>query len=559
MKARQLIAFARPYSGPLSILVLLTTASSILILAVPWLAGQMLARIVSGSASGQGQVIPLLLLCLAGVALLSFGTAYQSARTTAHLLSDLRQRVFDHVQRLPLGFHDGRSKGDTLALMTFEISRLSNFLTATLTTIPSRLLTTLGAIVLMFRIDARLALVVPVLVPAFYLILKIVGRRLRALGRAWQEAEAKVVAVAEEALEMLPATKAFTRERAQSERYQAALRRSAGLAVREGTIYAALEPLIGLLAAFAALAILLLAGHNVRTGQMSAAELFSFLFYAALLTRPVGALAHLYGQVQTARGTLTRLQGVLDIDAENLIDRQSPDWRARGNIVFEDVTFAYPGRETVLRGVNLDIAAGETVALLGANGAGKTAMINLLLRYYMPLSGRIFIDGQDSAGLTVADVRRQIGLVPQSAFLFNGTIRDNIAFGAETPTEERVDRAARLAQASKFIAGLPDGMDTLIGDRGLRLSGGQRQRIALARALINDPPILLFDEATSMFDEEGECAFIAACLDALKGRTVLLVTHRPATLALADRILTLDDGLLHETSRGPAKLNQALG
>jgi ABC-type multidrug transport system fused ATPase/permease subunit len=559
MEVRQLFAFARPYSGRLAILVVLTTASALLYLALPWLAGRMLGGIVAGNSVADGRVLPALVFCLAGLALLGFATAYQSARTTAQLLLDLRQRMFDHVQRLSLSFHDGRSKGDTLALLTFEISRLSNFLTATLTTIPSRLLTTLGAVILMFRIDARLALIVPVLIPAFYLILKVVGRRLRELGKAWQEAEAKVVAIAEEALEMLPATKAFTREGSQSDRYQAALRRSASLSVREGAIYAALEPLIGFLAAVAALTILVLAGRSVEAGQMTPAALFSFLLYAALLTRPVGALAHLYGQVQTARGTLTRLQGVLDVPTEEVSMPSTPGWRARGEIAFKDVTFAYPGREMVLRGANLSIAAGETVALLGANGAGKTAMINLLLRYYTPNTGEILVDGKDHAAIPTGDLRRQIGLVPQSAFLFNGTIRDNIGFGAQAPTAQQIERAAELAQARDFIAALPGGLDTLIGDRGLRLSGGQRQRIALARALINDPPILIFDEATSMFDEEGEAAFIASCIDALRGRTVLLVTHRPATLALADRIVTLEDGVVRDRPRARAKLNQVLG
>ena len=557
MKTRELLVFARPYRVPLAIMVILTTASSLLFLAVPWLAGRILGNIVSGANAGDGRIVALLLLCLAGIAVLNFATAYQSTRTTARLLSDLRQRIFDHVQQLSLGFHDGRSKGDTLALMTFEISRLSNFLTATLTTIPSRLLTTVGAVVLMFRIDTRLALIVPLLVPAFYLILKVVGRRLRSLGKAWQEAEARVVAIAEESLEMLPATKAFTREEAQGHRYRTALEQSAGLSVREGTIYALLEPLIGLIAAVAALIILLLAGRSVQAGEMNPGELFSFLLYAALLTRPVGALAHVYGQVQTARGTLARLQTVLDQSIEETADSTSTGLRVRGEISFEDVTFAYPGRDTVLRSVNLHIAVGQTVALLGPNGAGKTAMINLLMRYYLPQSGSIMIDGRGIVDIPTRQLRRQIGLVPQSAFLFNGTIRDNIGFGADAPTQDQIDRAARFAQASEFISQLPDGMDTLIGDRGLRLSGGQRQRIALARALINDPPILLFDEATSMFDEEGEAGFIAACVEALKGRTVLLVTHRPATLALADRVLSLDDGALSEVLPASAKLSHA--
>jgi len=194
--------------------------------------------------------------------------------------------------------------------------------------------------------------------------------------------------------------------------------------------------------------------------------------------------------------------------------------------------------------------------MLGPNGAGKTALINLLMRYYLPRSGTITIDGLDTGLMPANEVRRQIGLVPQSAFLFNGTIRDNIGYGANSPGQDQIDKAARLAQAYDFIMALPEGMDTRIGDRGLRLSGGQRQRIALARALISDPPILVFDEATSMFDEDAENAFIAACSNALNNRTVVVVTHRPATLALADRVVILEDGRLEERCE-PSRLNKA--
>src|SRR5215218_7447627 len=476
MSLRQLMSLAWPYRARLLALVVLTTAGSLLVLAVPWLAGQMLGGIVSGMSGGQVRVAGLLALCLGAIALVNYATAFQSTTTAARLLSDLRQQVFEHVQQLPLAFHDSRSKGDRLALMTFEIAKLSTFLTSTLTSIPSRLLTTLGAMILMFRIDARLALVVPVLVPAFYLILKIVGRRLRWLGKALQQAEATVVSLAEEALEMLPATKAFTREQAQTTRYRAAIHDTVTLSIREGKTYAALEPLIGLIAALSALGILLLAGRSVQAGQMNSAELFAFMFYAALLTRPVGALAHVYGQVQSARGTLARLQSVLDEPAEEGMAQRPAGRRSRGDIMFNEVRCTYRGRDEVLRGVSLHVSPGETVALLGPNGAGKTAMINLLMRYYVPQSGSITVDGQDVAGMPIAELRRQIGLVPQSAFLFNGSIRDNIAFGAESPGQDQVDQAARLAQAYDFIMALPDKMDTRIGDRGLRLSGGQRQR-----------------------------------------------------------------------------------
>jgi len=547
MNFRQLLSYAKPYRASLAALVALNILSSLVLLAVPWLAGQLLGGMVSGIASRTWPV-GLLILCVAAIAVLNFMMAYRSTVTTAALLRDLRDRVFRHLQSLPLGFHDSHRKGDLLALLTYEITRLSQTITGAMVAIPSRILVTLGALVAMFRIDPHLALLIPVVVPLFYLILKVLGRRLRALAIASQVAEAEVVGVAEEALEILPATKAFTRERAQAERFGAAARTAAAAFVREGRVNAVLEPLIALVAALAAIAILYLAGRNVGAGTMSPSDLFSFMLYAALLTRPVGALANVYGQVQSARGTLTRLQSVLGEAPEPGLEIDESCPRARGEIEFADVDFAYPGRESTLAGVSLHIRPGETVALVGPNGAGKTALINLLMRFYEPRSGRISLDGTDVRSMEIADLRQQIGIVPQMPMLFNGTIRDNIAFGALKPGQDKVDEAARLAQASDFIAALPEGMDTMIGDRGMRLSGGQRQRIALARALIKDPPILILDEATSMFDDEGEEGFVAACSASLKHRTVILIAHRPATLALADRVILVEQGRVSEAS-----------
>lgn len=557
MQLSQLLGYARSYRKPLVLLAVLTCLSSLLLLAIPWFAARVLGTIVAGTGNPSASIVAVLLLCLVATAILNFVVAYQSASTSARLLADLRQRVYEHVQRLPMPFHDSRSGGDTLALMTYEVAKLSDFFTGTLVSLPARLLTVFGAIVVLFRMDWHLALIVPILVPAFYLILKIVGRRLRGLAISLQRAEADVVASAEQMLEILPAIKAFNRERAEADRYRTAVSSASRLTIRQGRIYAALQPLIGLIAACAAVLVLLLAGHSVRSGEMSATELFSFIFYAALLTRPIGSLADVYGRVQSARGTLERLQSVFD---ERIEDTELPRRRLRraeGAIRFSNVQFGYPDRKPTLQGLSLEIAPGETVALVGSNGAGKTAIINLLMRYYEPQGGNITLDGRDIRDYPLSDLRSQIGLVPQLPLLFNGTIRENIAFGAEHPSESTIQDAARLSQAHEFVCALPDGFDTLIGDRGVRLSGGQRQKIALARVLIKNPPILIFDEATSMFDDEGEAIFTAACSEALVDRTVILVAHRRATLASADRVLRVEDGMAHGSEPHLLQLAQA--
>lgn len=557
MKLGPLLSLAAPYRHRLVLLGLLTLISSLATLAIPWLAGKMVSDIITPGATDQYRLVALLLALLSGIALLNLAVFWISGETSARMLADLRLKIYEHVQALPIGFHEMHRQGDMLALMTNEVVHLSEFLTGTLTRVPTLLLTVAGAAFLMFRIDPILALLVPLLIPAFYLILKIIGRRLRSLARSLQRAEAAVVGIAEENLGMLPAIKAFAREDLESKRYRSQVNVSLGLVVLQSRIYAALQPLITLVAASAAVLLLFIAGRQVQAGGMTIPELFSFLFYAALLTWPIGALANLYGQIQTTRGTIARLQQVFGQSAEPGYQASGRIDAVRGEIEYRNVSFSYPGRERVLNGVNLHIDSGEVVALTGANGTGKSTLMALLLRFYDPSSGVIALDGLDIGDIDVRDLRRAIGVVPQRAMLFNGTIRDNIAFGLEGADDTQIETAARLAQAYQFIVELADGFETEIGDHGVRLSGGQRQRIALARALVKDPQVLIFDEATSMYDWEGESAFVETCREALHGRTIILITHRRASLALADRILCVEDGTVVEISPSALAVSEA--
>lgn len=536
MQVRFLLARAAPYRGALLAISALTVLGAASMLAIPWLAGQLLGGVLVQGGAELMSVAALLVLALAGTTLLGMAAAVLSARTAGRVLADLRLEAYSHVQRLPLGFHDRSRQGDLLALMTYEVSSLSEFLTTSLASVPAMLLTAIGAVTLLFLLDPLAGLLVPLLLPLFFVVLKLAGRRQRALAAEAREAEAELMTLAEQDLEMLAAIKAFAVEERLQARYADVTSRAFALVFRQARIAAMLGPLIALVAGLAAIALLLSAGQTPRSAQ----DLFAMLLYAALLTRPVGALADFYGRLQWARGTLARLEKVLSIPTEP--ETGAAIGRAAGAISFDQVDFAYPGREPLLRGLSLAIGAGEVVALTGQNGAGKSTLINLLLRFYLPDSGRITLDGQDIAAIGLADLRRQIGLVPQRPLLFNGTLRDNIAFGRPEASEAQLTSALRLAQAEEFVASLPLGLETEIGDHGVRLSGGQRQRVALARALLPDPPVLVFDEATAMYDLESEAAFVAACQTALKGRTVLIVTHRRASLELADRVVTIEDG-----------------
>ncbi len=530
---------ARPFLPELALISGLSLLSAMASLAIPWLAGSFLAGVLGDTVIDLRATVLLLLAALVALAIVSILVSILSELASGRILSGLRRETHDHLMALPITFHDQNRSGELLSLMTYETGQLSGFLTRTLANVPSMVMTAGGAIILLFLLDPVMTLVVPVLIIIFLLAMKLIGRRLRILARRARNADVRLVWLGSDDLEMLPAIKAFATEDARQSEYHVAAEDSRKLSLQRTRIYAFIAPVVSLVAGLAAIGILLIGSEQIAEGTRTPGELFSFLLYAALLTRPASGLADTYGAFQMARGTLARLEAVFAKPAEPGYAAPGVIERAAGAIAFENISFAYPGRPQVLEGANLAIAAGEVVALTGANGIGKSTLVRLLLRYYDPQAGRITLDGADIATLQVQALRRQFGYVPQRPLLLNGTIRENIIFGADNRDAASVERAAQMAQAWDFAQRLPQGLDTMIGDDGVRLSGGQQQRIALARALYRDPPIYIFDEATSMYDLEGEAAFVESCVTLLKGRTVIIITHRPASLALADRIINL--------------------
>jgi len=512
--------------------------SSGAILLVPWLAGQLLGGLLGDITIRLELTLGLLVLALLTMTGLNIGAAIFSEVASGRILAGLRLEAYAHVQSMPVHSHEQAHLGDLLALVTYEIKILSTFLTTTLATIPSNVFTATGALILLFSLDPIMALIVPVLIPVFVILFKLTGRRLKGLSRAARNAEVAVFSQAETDLEMLSAIKAFAREDAYKAHYTQSLEAARLQNLAQARVAALIGPITSLVAALSAIAILMVGATGLSGSEgRSPSELFSFLFYAALLTMPAGNLARVYGEFQWAGGTLSRLSDILSVDKEEGYRAQSRGQRSHGAVAFEGVRFAYPGRDLVLDGVDLSIEPGEVVALTGPNGVGKSTLVRLLLRFYEPCEGRITLDGIDTRTLNVQHLRRQIGYVPQRPLLFNGTISQNITMRSLHADPDAVERAARLSGADGFIEELPDGLETVIGDHGVRLSGGQGQRIALARALFADPPIYVLDEATSMYDLPSEAAFVDTCVQALRDRTIILITHRPASLALADRVL----------------------
>lgn len=554
----RLLRYVAPYRWQVAIASLLFIVSTGLFLLFPLVSGE-LVNSVTG-AIGQfnaSELIGGLIGLFVVRALADIASQYLVNRAGESVTLDLRTEVYRHLHSLGLNFFATRRTGELISRLSADITVVRTTLVNNVATLLSNLLTLIGSIVLIVAVNWRLTLVVLVVFPLATLIARFYSRRLRPLSTLVQDRLAASNAVADEAISGVRVVKSFGREDYEYQRFQGAARAHYDVSIRLAQLRATFGPLIGLMFFFALVGILWFGSQEVTAGRLKPGDLVSFLLYGGVVAGGVGALVTVFSQFQEAMGATKRIFEILDTrsDVQDKVGAREMS-TALGGLDFEGVSFAYEGKLEVVRDITLSIAPGEIMALVGPSGAGKSTLFNLIPRFYDPSSGSIKLDGIDLRDMTIASLRANIAIVPQDTLLFSGSVRENILYGRLDAGEDDVVEAAKTANAHQFVMELPQGYDTLVGERGVKLSGGQRQRIAIARAILRNPRILLLDEATSSLDSESEGLVQEAMGRLMQGRTTIIIAHRLSTVQIADRIAVLDKGALVELGTHPELMAQ---
>ena len=495
---------------------------------------------------------PLLILVLyVARGLFHYGHAYWIRILGQRVVRDIRNVLFDHMQCLPLRFFHQHHTGTLLSRVTYDVSQMQRAVSHAANDVLRQGLTMIGLIGVAFYRDWMLAICAVIVLPLATVPLVKFGRKLRRLSRNAQTHMGHLSVLLEEVLRGITIVKGFGREAHESARFRQ--RNEAYYRVMRRTIRASelSGPIMEGIGALGAAAVVIYGGQKVIAGTTTPGTFFSFLFAVLMLYEPLRKLSRINTTIQQAGAAAERVFAVLDMPGEGEAHPHQPALPPiRRQVVFKDVTLQYhPEASPALRGVNLEVHAGEVVALVGVSGAGKTSLVHLLPRFYEPTSGCITIDGMDIAQVSLTSLRAQIGIVSQDIVLFDDSVQHNILYGRPQATMEEVYEAARAAYAHEFITALPQGYETVIGERGVRLSGGEKQRVAIARALLRNPPILILDEATSSLDSASEQMVQHALDNLMKDRTTFVIAHRLSTVHHAERIVVLQQGTIVEMGR----------
>ncbi len=549
---RRLFVYLKPYIPVLLLGGLLAVVVAAMEGAIAWLVKPAMDDIFIKRDAAMLWIIPLLLFgayVLKGLA--RYGQSYLMAAVGERVIATLRRALYLHIQMMPLSFFSERHSADLMSRVITDVNRLAR-VSSTVMVMTLRQVFMIAALVTVMVIrEWRLALIALLVVPFVGIAVRGIGRRLYRINKRSQEKIAELNVLLHEVFSGTKIIKAFGREAHEVERFDRVNQRLLALALKDHRADEITEPLMEILAAVGLMSAFWYGGHQVISGAMTPGDFFSFTAAVALMYGPVRQLSRIMNTVQQSTGAVERVFEVLDTPPA-ISDR--PGARAlpafTRALAFEGVSFRYGGApEPTLRDIDLEVRRGEVVAFVGMSGAGKSTLIDLLPRFHDVSAGRITLDGHDVRDLTQASLRAQIALVTQDTFLFSDSIYYNIAYGRPDAAFADVARAARQAHAEEFILACPEGYDTLVGERGVRLSGGQRQRLAIARAFLKDPPILILDEATSDLDAESEFMVQQALADLMRGRTVLVIAHRLATVRNADRIVVVHEGRIAEVGR----------
>jgi ATP-binding cassette, subfamily B, bacterial MsbA len=549
---RRLLGYLRPHAAALVIGTVLAVVVAATEGAIAWLVKPALDDVFIRRDATMLKVIPLLFLAAyVAKGLARYGQSYLMAAVGERVIARLRRDLYAHLQEMSLSFFTHRHTAELMSRVVTDVNRLARLSSTVLVMTIRQSVMVVALTTVMFVRDWRLAVIALVVFPFVGVAVRSIGRRLYRINRRSQQKIAELNVLLHEVFSGTKIVKAFGREAHEVERFDHVNRGLLSLALKDHRTDELTDPLMEVLAALGIMGALWYGGQQVISGTMTPGDFFSFTAAVALLYGPVRQLSRIVNTVQQSTSSVERVFEILD-HPPAVADR--PGALAldafRERLVFEQASFRHAdSEELTLRDVSLTVGRGEVVAFVGMSGAGKSTLMDLLPRFHDVSAGRITIDGHDLRDVSQASLRALIGIVTQETFLFSDSILYNIAYGRPDAPFEDVVRAARQAHAEEFIAGCPEGYRTLVGERGVRLSGGQRQRIAIARAFLKNPPILILDEATSDLDAESEFMIQQALAELMRGRTVLVIAHRLATVRNADRIVVVHEGRIAEVGR----------
>ncbi|GGM73746.1 multidrug ABC transporter ATP-binding protein [Dyadobacter beijingensis] len=546
-----LLRYLRPYRLTFAAGMLFLALSTGTSLAFPKLVGSIIEVIEGKSSFTINQITLLLFVVLLGQAIFSFFRIYLFSKVSEKAVNNIRLDVFSKIITLPVPFLEERRVGELTSRITSDVSQLAGLLSFTLAELFRQAATLIVGMSILFYTSWKLTLFMLATVPVLGVASVFFGRHTRRLSRKAQDQLAAANVVVEETLQSVNVVKAFTNEPLEINRYRTILGRVVDLTLyaarfRGGfasfIIFAMFGGIVGVIWYGAAL---------VQAGEFGLSDLFTFILYTTFIGASISGMGDLYAQINRTVGASERIFEILGETAEVSVEdaQTAAAGHIEGRVTYQDVHFAYPSRADlpVLKGVSLDVQAGEKIALVGYSGAGKSTIVQLLMRFYDHQSGEILVDGKPVRDYGISALRKNIAIVPQEVMLFGGTIYENIAYGKPSASREAIIDAARRAHALEFIESFPESFETIVGERGIKLSGGQRQRIAIARAILKDPKILILDEATSSLDAESEKLVQIALDELMQNRTTIVIAHRLATIRKVDMIYVLRDGRIAES------------